>query len=185
MHERVAHIKYKMPLYTRRKLRLLFLIAWEMLKKRCRCVCQSQNVCPTVLPLCNCHQGLQLPRQFAALCKYNHCFYFSLHSTNVLAVFTCPQQFATVKNFFKPYLKYWQGTTVMTVSNWLGSKLDGVGPVDNRPSSDKLHHFVREKKSIKRWHMTRDMWHVTHDTCHVTCYTWHIISDMWHMTCDR
>ena len=24
-------------------------------------------------------------------------------------------------------------------------KLDGVGPVDNRPSSDKLHHFVRKK----------------------------------------
>ena len=22
-------------------------------------------------------------------------------------------------------------------------KLDGVGPVDNRPSTDKLHHFVR------------------------------------------
>ena len=25
-------------------------------------------------------------------------------------------------------------------------KLDGVGPVDNRPSTDKLHHFVRKKK---------------------------------------
>ena len=25
-------------------------------------------------------------------------------------------------------------------------KLDGVGPVDNRPSTDKLHHFVRRKK---------------------------------------
>ena len=24
-------------------------------------------------------------------------------------------------------------------------KLDGVGPVDNRPSTDKLHHFVRKK----------------------------------------
>ena len=29
-------------------------------------------------------------------------------------------------------------------------ELDGVGPVDNRPSTDKLHHFV--KKNI-----TRDM----------------------------
>ena len=28
-------------------------------------------------------------------------------------------------------------------------KLDGVGPVDNRPSTDKLHPFVREKKEIK------------------------------------
>ena len=24
-------------------------------------------------------------------------------------------------------------------------KLDKVGPVDNRPSTDKLHHFVRKK----------------------------------------
>ena len=23
------------------------------------------------------------------------------------------------------------------------AKLDGVGPVDNRPSTDKLHHFVK------------------------------------------
>ena len=23
-------------------------------------------------------------------------------------------------------------------------KLDGVGPVDNRPSTDKLHHFVQK-----------------------------------------
>ena len=24
-------------------------------------------------------------------------------------------------------------------------KLDGVGPVDNRPSTNKLHHFVQKK----------------------------------------
>ena len=24
-------------------------------------------------------------------------------------------------------------------------KLDGVGPVDNRPSTDKLHHFAHQK----------------------------------------
>ena len=29
-------------------------------------------------------------------------------------------------------------------------KLDGVGPVDNRPSTDKLHHFVRRKKKKKK-----------------------------------
>ena len=45
----MAHIRYKMPLYTRRKLRLLFLIAREMLKKRCRCVCRSQNVFPSAV----------------------------------------------------------------------------------------------------------------------------------------
>ena len=25
-------------------------------------------------------------------------------------------------------------------------KLDGVGPVDNRPFTDKLHHFVQKNK---------------------------------------
>ena len=29
------------------------------------------------------------------------------------------------------------------------TELDGVGPVDNRPSTDKLHHFVRNKKKKK------------------------------------
>ena len=28
-------------------------------------------------------------------------------------------------------------------------KLDGVGPVDNRHSTDKLHHFVERKIKIK------------------------------------
>jgi hypothetical protein len=32
-----------------------------------------------------------------------------------------------------------------------GRKLDGVCPVDNRPSTDKLHHFVKKKK--KKWYM--------------------------------
>ena len=29
----------------------------------------------------------------------------------------------------------------------LNNKLDGVGPVDNRPSPDKLQYFVKKKKS--------------------------------------
>ena len=29
-------------------------------------------------------------------------------------------------------------------------KLDGVGPVDNRPSTDKLQHFVEKKKEKKK-----------------------------------
>ena len=29
-------------------------------------------------------------------------------------------------------------------------KLDGVGPVNNRPSTDKLHHFVQKKKNVTR-----------------------------------
>ena len=41
-------------------------------------------------------------------------------------------------------------------------KLDGVGPVDNSPSTDKLHHFVWKKK-CDMWHVTRDKWHMTCD----------------------
>ena len=52
-------------------------------------------------------------------------------------------------------------------------KLDGVGPIDNRPFTDKLHHFVRKKKTKK---MTCDMWYVTRDTWHVTCDMWHIVA---------
>ena len=42
------------------------------------------------------------------------------------------------------------------------NKLDGVGPVDNRLSTDKLHQFVcifvRDTQ-----HVTHDTWQVTHD----------------------
>ena len=58
-------------------------------------------------------------------------------------------------------------------------KLDGVGPVDNRPTTIRLHHFVQKKKKKKS-----DMWHMTCDTWHVTCDTWHVTRDTWHMTCD-
>ena len=57
-------------------------------------------------------------------------------------------------------------------------KLDGVGPVDNRPSTDKLHHFV-QKKQKNMWHMTCDTWHMTHDTWHMTHDTWHVWGGGW------
>ena len=47
------------------------------------------------------------------------------------------------------------------------NKLDGLGPVNNRPSTNKLHHFVKKKC---------DMWQVT-------CDTWNVTRDMWHVTC--
>ena len=47
-------------------------------------------------------------------------------------------------------------------------KLDGVGPVDNRPSTVKVHHFDERKKTFDTWHVTCDMWHVTCDIWHVT-----------------
>ena len=38
---------HKITLYTKRKLHLPGLVAWERRLKRCRHVCKSQNVCPT------------------------------------------------------------------------------------------------------------------------------------------
>ena len=32
---------------------------------------------------------------------------------------------------------------------WCFSKLDGVGPIDNRPSSDKLHLFLQKRRRKK------------------------------------
>jgi hypothetical protein len=32
-------------------------------------------------------------------------------------------------------------------------ELDRVGPVDNRPSTDYLHHFVKKKNKKNTWHM--------------------------------
>ena len=61
-------------------------------------------------------------------------------------------------------------------------KLDGVGPIDNRPSTDKLHHFVQKKRRKRK--RRKKMWHVTCDAWHVTRDMWHVTRDMWHVTCD-
>ena len=67
-------------------------------------------------------------------------------------------------------------------SNWTNlqgavNKLDGIGPIDNRPSTDKLHHFVQKKKYM--WHVTCDTWHMTRDMWHMTRDTWHVTHDTW------
>ena len=64
---------------------------------------------------------------------------------------------------------------------WWSVKLDGVGLVDNRPSTNKLHHFVRKKRRKKMWHVTRDTWHVTHDMTRDV--TRDVTRDTWHVTC--
>ena len=58
------------------------------------------------------------------------------------------------------------------MKNLVFLKLDGVGPVDNRPSTDKLQHFVKKKKKKS------GIWHMTCDARHVTCDTWHVTCDM-------
>ena len=35
----------------------------------------------------------------------------------------------------------------LMIYNIYDFKLDGVGPVDNRPSTDYLHNFVKKKKN--------------------------------------
>ena len=52
-------------------------------------------------------------------------------------------------------------------------KLDGLGPVDNIPSTTTLKHFVW-KKLIKQIHVTGYMWQVRRDMWHVTCDIWHL-----------
>ena len=46
------------------------------------------------------------------------------------------------------YLKNFK--KALQVTNALLEKLDGVGPVDNRASSDKLHHFVKIRQGRPR-----------------------------------
>ena len=60
----------------------------------------------------------------------------------------------------------------------IGCKLDGVGPIDNRPSTNKLHHFTKKKCDI--WLVTCDMWHITYDTWHATCDMWHVWGWTWY-----
>ena len=43
-----------------------------------------------------------------------------------------------------------KNSTFGTIVAYISIKLDGVGPVDNIPSPDKLHHFGRKKERKKR-----------------------------------
>ena len=43
------------------------------------------------------------------------------------------------------------------------NKLDGVGPVNNRPSTDLIHHVVRKKKKEVKKRVTLDKSHLTRD----------------------
>ena len=47
----------------------------------------------------------------------------------------------------KHYVSRGHICTPFTLSHFLlyMNKLDGEGPVDNRPSTDKLHHIVKKK----------------------------------------
>ena len=68
---------------------------------------------------------------------------------------------------------------------WVGvrlniTKLDGVGLVENKPFTDRLHHFV---KKCDMWHMTCDTWHMTHYMWYAKCNMWHVTCNTWDVTC--
>ena len=96
-----------------------------------------------------------------------------LHDLNVYTVNTI----IFIKRYF---LKIGQGQFSWFVKgnhyhdSVMFQQLDGVGPVDNRPT-DKLHP---SSKKNRFWHVTRDMWQVTVDTWHMTWDTCHVTCDM-------
>ena len=54
-------------------------------------------------------------------------------------------------------------------------KLDGVGPIDNRPSTKHLL-----QKNRKKWHITCDTWYMTHDMWHTALAAMDLlIIDIW------
>ena len=64
--------------------------------------------------------------------------------------------------------------------------LDGIGTLDNRPSTNQLHHFVQLFKDFilffyflfkKKNILTYDRLHVTGDMSHMTRDTWHMTHD--------
>ena len=64
------------------------------------------------------------------------------------------------------------------------TKLDGVGPVNNRHSTNTLNHFVeKDRKKIKE-EKSCDTWHLKPDTWYLTCNTWHMTPDTWRLTRD-
>ena len=86
----------------------------------------------------------------------------SLHLTVYTQPFTVSNLQCTV---------YPEQSTVNTLNCTVLLKLDGVGPIDNRHSTNKFHHcFKRQKNTHDMWHVTRHMWHMTRGMWHVTCF---------------
>ena len=52
-------------------------------------------------------------------------------------------------NFIALQLRVKMNLKISKLGVFFFTKLDGVGPFDNRPSTDKLHHFVQKKERKK------------------------------------
>ena len=87
-----------------------------------------------------------------------------------IAVFVYPWHQYISLILYSPFVTYIIGKLLI----W---KLDGVGHVDNRPSTEKT-----QQKKLDMWHVTRDTWHVTRDTWNKTHDMWHVKCDTWPMT---
>ena len=57
-----------------------------------------------------------------------------------------------------------ESVTQLLLTSQSVNELDGIGPVDNRPSTDLSVKKIMWHMIYDMWHMTCDMWHVTHDT---------------------
>ena len=68
------------------------------------------------------------------------------------------------------YIFFWIYFIILSPKKYF--KLNGVGPIDNKPSTNKLHLFLKKMCDIC------DTWHVTCDTLHVTRYKWHKTCDL-------
>jgi hypothetical protein len=82
-------------------------------------------------------------------------------------------QFCFISCLTKIYIQQGNFLNVLSFAykfDWLIVKLDWVGPVDNRPSTNKHHYFVqkKKKKKKKKWHLTRDILPVDRDKLQMT-----------------
>ena len=81
-----------MTLYTKRKLHLAGLAAWEMRLTRCRRVCKSQNVCPLVIPHIDYCSQLWMSVEGAGICsleKHQHDFFRNIPELRAMNYWEC------------------------------------------------------------------------------------------------
>ena len=65
---------------------------------------------------------------------------------------------------------------LLVIFLWRREKIDGLGPVDTRPSTKTFNTLA---KTNYMWHLTFDTWHMA--PAH---YNWHVTRDTWHLTPD-
>ena len=128
------------------------------------CISNSCYCASTSLPVCQC-KLCQVTTTGDQLCRDYHnfitaeqlCLFIGEIGKSQLLLYT---YISFKKIYINCFIVFgslvWKGILISYLD------LDGVGPVDNIPSTNKLHHFVQKKKEEKKlWHVTRDIWHVT------------------------